>query len=237
MPSRIKLLTFDLDDTLWPCEPVIMAAEQTLYEWMQQSVPKITQRHSSEAIFHKRRDFMKRRPELLHDMSRLRIESLKELSDEAGIGHDWIDEAFDVFFRARQRVQLYDDVEPVLERLSEEYTLVAVSDGNADIALTGVGRWFDFSVSAAEVGHRKPHPLVFETAMSKAGVSSDETVHIGDDQHKDIFGACEAGICTVWLNRRGRDWVHTECEADYHIRSLAELPEILRRMQYNGGSK
>jgi putative hydrolase of the HAD superfamily len=180
---------------------------------------------------------MKRRPELLHDMSRLRIESLKELGDEAGIGHDWIDEAFDVFFRARQRVQLYDDVAPVLERLSEEYTLVAVSDGNADIALTGVGRWFAFSVSAAEVGHRKPHPLVFETAMSKAGVSSDETVHIGDDQHKDIFGACEAGICTVWLNRGGRDWVHTECEADHHIRSLAELPEILRRMQYNGSSK
>ena len=73
MPSRIKLLTFDLDDTLWPCQPTIMAAEQKLYEWMQQRVPQITQRHDSEALFHKRRDFMRQRPDLLHDMSKLRV--------------------------------------------------------------------------------------------------------------------------------------------------------------------
>lgn len=233
MPSRIKLLTFDLDDTLWPCKPVIMAAEEKLYAWMQQSVPQITQRHSSEAIFHKRRDFMQQRPDLVHDMSKLRIESLKALSDECGLGYDWIDEAFDVFFHARQQVELYPDVRPVLDVLSSEYTLVAVSNGNADIRLTGLDRWFDFAVSAAEVGHQKPHPLVFETAMSRAGARCEETVHIGDDEHRDIFGACEAGIRTVWLNRSNRDWKHTECRADYHIRSLGELPEILRKIQYN----
>jgi FMN phosphatase YigB (HAD superfamily) len=112
-----------------------------------------------------------------------------------------------------------------------------VSNGNADIGLTGVDRWFDFSVSAAEVGHQKPHPLVFETAMAKAGAVREETVHIGDDEHRDIFGACEAGIRTVWLNRSDRDWSHTECKADHHIRSLDELPEILRKMQYNALSE
>ena len=237
MPSRIKLLTFDLDDTLWPCKPTIMAAEQKLYEWMQQSVPQITQHHDSEAIFHKRRDFMQQRPDLVHDMSKLRVESLKALSDEIGLSYDWIDEAFDVFFQARQQVELYADVDPVLDVLSTDYTLVAVSDGNADISLTGIDRWFDFSVSAAEVGHQKPHPLVFETAMSRAGAGREETVHIGDDEHRDIFGACEAGIRTVWLNRSNRGWSHTECKADYHIRSLSELPEILRKMQYNALSK
>ena len=92
MPSRIKLLTFDLDDTLWPCRPVIMAAEKTLYEWMQASVPGITDRYDIEAILRKRREFMQQRPDLVHDVSRLRVESLKVLSDEAGIGHEWIDE-------------------------------------------------------------------------------------------------------------------------------------------------
>ncbi len=233
MPSRIKLLTFDLDDTLWPCKPTIMAAEQKLYEWMRQHMPQITERNSSEAIFHKRRDFMQQRPDLLHDMSKLRVESLKALSDEIGLDYGWIDEAFEVFFQARQQVELYSDVEPVLNVLSSEYTLVAVSNGNADIGLTGVDRWFDFCVSAAEVGHQKPHPLVFETAMSRAGATREETVHIGDDEHRDIFGACEAGVRSVWLNRSNRDWNHTECRADHHIRSLDELPEILRKMQYN----
>ena len=237
MPSRIKLLTFDLDDTLWPCQPTIMAAEQKLYEWMQRRVPEITQRLDSEALFHKRRDFMQQRPDLLHDMSKLRVESLKALSDEFGLGYEWIGEAFDVFFQARQQVKLYPDVAPVLDELSSEYTLVAVSNGNADIGLTGVDRWFDFSVSAAEVGHQKPHPLVFQTAMYRAGAARSETVHIGDDEHRDIFGACEAGIRTVWLNRTNRDWSHTKCKADHHIRSLDELPEILRKMQYNALSE
>ena len=237
MPTPIKLLTFDLDDTLWPCKPVIMAAENTLYRWMQQRVPEITELHDNETIFHKRREFMRQRPDLVHDVSRLRIESLKALSEEVGIGRDWIDEAFDVFFQARQQVELFSDVEPVLDELSAEYTLVAVSDGNADIALTGIDRWFEFAVSAAQVGYQKPHPLVFETAMSKAGASSDETVHIGDDQHKDIFGACEAGIRAVWINRSDQDWHHTGCEADHHIHSLAELPDILHQMQYNNSSE
>jgi putative hydrolase of the HAD superfamily len=72
--------------------------------------------------------------------------------------------------------------------------------------------------------------------MSRAGAVPSETVHIGDDEQRDIFGASEAGIRTVWVNRSERDWSHTECEADHHIRSLAELPEILREMQYNDES-
>ena len=233
VPSRIKLLMFDLDDTLWPCKPTIIAAEETLYAWMQKRVPQITERHDSDALLHKRRDFMRERPDLLHDMSKLRIESLKALSDEIGLDYGWIDEAFDVFFHARQRVELFEDVAPALQTLSAEYRLVAVTNGNADIALTGVDRWFEFAVSAADVGYQKPHPLVFQTAMSKAGVTPAETVHIGDDEQRDIFGAYEAGVRTIWINRSDRDWNHTECEADHHIRSLAELPEILRKMQYN----
>lgn len=214
-----------------------MAAENTLYAWMQRRVPQITEHHDNEALLYKRRDFMQQRPDLVHDMSKLRIESLKSLSDEVGLDYDWIEEAFDVFFRARQQVELYTDVEPALDELSTDYTLVAVTNGNADIAMTGVDRWFEFSVSAAEVGHQKPHPLVFQTAMTRAGATPAETVHIGDDEHRDIFGACAAGVRTIWLNRSDRDWSHDECEADHHIRSLLELPEILRKMQYNSSSK
>lgn len=233
MPSCIKLLMFDLDDTLWPCKPTIIAAENTLYEWMQRRVPQITEHHDSETLFHKRCDFMRQRPDLMHDMSKLRIESLKALSDEIGLDYGWIDEAFEVFFHARQQVELYEDVAPALDLLAADYQLVAVTNGNADIALTGIDQWFEFAVSAAEVGHQKPHPLVFQTAMAKAGVTSAETVHIGDDEQRDIFGACELGVRTIWVNRSDRDWNHTECEADHHIRSLTELPEILRKMQYN----
>lgn len=237
MPSHIKLLTFDLDDTLWPVEPTIIAAEETLFSWMQQYVPEITARYDSRAMWLKRRDFLRQRPDLAHDLSLFRIESLRALADEAGISDDWVEEAFEIYYRARQHVELYPDVKPVLDILSNQYTLAAVTNGNADIGLTGVGVWFDFSVSSADVGEQKPHPAVFEAAMSRALTTPQETVHIGDDEHRDIYGASEAGIRTVWLNRSNRDWAHNECEADFHIRSLAELPDILRQMQYNASSK
>jgi FMN hydrolase / 5-amino-6-(5-phospho-D-ribitylamino)uracil phosphatase len=228
--SRIELLTFDLDDTLWPCKPTINAAENTLYEWMQRHVPVITSRYDSLVLREKRLEFMRRRPEVAHDMSRLRIESLHALCDEIGCEHDWVDAAFEVFYEARQKVRLYDDVAPALDRLAGRYRLAAVSNGNADIVMTGVSRWFEFAVSAADVGQQKPHAAVFETAMRKAGVAPAQTVHIGDDEHRDIFGASEAGIRAIWVNRSGKDWRHDGCDVEHHIRDLSELPAILRDM-------
>ena len=204
---------------------------------MQQRVPEITSRYNPKTLRQKRYDFLKQRPELAHDMSLFRIESLKALAEELNINADWVEEAFEVFYHARQEVNFYPDVKPILNTLSSEYTLVAVTNGNADIELTGLGGWFDFSVSSADVGKQKPHPEVFETALNMAEAMPQETVHIGDDEHRDIFGAAEAGIRTVWLNRSDRDWQHTECEADFHIRSLTELPDILQQMQYNAGSR
>jgi putative hydrolase of the HAD superfamily len=231
MPAtRIELLTFDLDDTLWPCKPTIIAAEKTLYEWMKRRVPMITSRYNSLELREKRLEFMHRRPEFAHDMSQLRIESLHALCDEIGCAHDWVDAAFEVFFEARQQVRLYDDVAPVLDQLVLRYRLAAVSNGNADIVRTGISRWFEFAVSAAEVGQQKPHAAVFETAMRKAGVAPAQTVHIGDDEHRDIFGASEAGIRAVWVNRSGKNWRHDGCDVEHHIRDLSELPAILRDM-------
>jgi FMN hydrolase / 5-amino-6-(5-phospho-D-ribitylamino)uracil phosphatase len=228
--ARIELLTFDLDDTLWPCKPTIIAAEKILYEWMQRHAPMVTSRYDSLEIREKRFEFMRRRPEFAHDMSRLRIESLHALCDELGCAHDWVDAAFDVFFEARQQVRLYDDVAPVLDKLVGRYRLAAVSNGNADIVRTGVSRWFEFSVSAADVGQQKPHAAVFETAMRRAGVGPEQTVHIGDDEHRDIFGASEVGVRAIWVNRSGKDWSHEDCNVEHHIRDLSELPAILRDM-------
>lgn len=227
----IKLLSFDLDDTLWPCEPTIIAAEQALYAFLQKHVPEITQRLNIKQLRQKRMVFLEQRPELEHDLTALRIESLKALSKEFDSGDDWVDEAFQVFYDARQAVTLFDDVADVLDELQNQYRLVAVSNGNADIEKTGVGHWFEFCVSAADVGFMKPHPAVFETVLEQSKCMAQEVLHIGDDQHHDVFGASQAGIRSVWLNRSGKDWQHRDCTADFHIKSLSELPDLLEHLK------
>lgn len=225
--SNIRLLSFDLDDTLWPCEPTIIAAERTLYAFLEKQVPEITQILSIEELRIKRMELLKQRPELEHDLTVLRIESLKVLANEYKLNDEWVDAAFQVFYDARQLVTLFDDVADTLDELKRNYRLVAVSNGNADIEKTGVGHWFEFSVSAADVGYMKPHPAVFEAVLKQSNCTAEEVLHIGDDPHHDIFGANQTGIRSVWLNRADKEWRHQQCEADFHIKSLSELPSLL----------
>jgi len=228
--SGIRLLSFDLDDTLWPCEPTILAAEKKLYRWMQVNAAEITARLSIEQLRVKRLEFIQRHPEIEHDLSVVRIESLKALADEFDMDDHWVDAAFQLYFEARQDVSLFEDVKDILDQLQKNYRLVAVSNGNADIVKTGVGHWFEFSVSAAEVGHRKPHPAIFEKVVKKSGLSVKQIVHIGDDPHNDIYAASQSGIRSVWLNRNGDVWDHEACRADYIIRNLSELPVLLQNI-------
>ncbi len=230
MPEKIELLTFDLDDTLWPCDQTILAAEKTLYQWMQQRVPAITDRYSMQALRDRRIAFHKQHENLKHDLSRLRIASLQALASETGLDHDWVQEAFEIYFAARQRVTLFEDVAPVLDELHNSYRMVAVSNGNADITKTGVSHWFEFAISSAEVGQSKPHPSVFETVLDRAGVAASKAIHIGDDQHHDIFGASQAGLRSIWVNRSHQPWQHTECEADVHVSNFTELPQVLEEL-------
>ncbi len=231
--SAIKLLSFDLDDTLWPCKPTIISAEQKLYDWMQQRVPEITERFDTESLRTHRMAFLQQRPDLAHDMSVLRIESLKALAVEMQLEADWVEAAFEVFYQARQQVSLYEDVAPVLDALHKDYRMIALTNGNASIDETGVSHWFEFSISAADVGHQKPHPQFFETALNRAELDASEILHIGDDPHRDIQGAFDAGIRSVWLNRTGQAWQHDAYQADRQIESLAALPETLREIQAN----
>lgn len=232
-PERIKLLSFDLDDTLWPCKPTIIAAEQALYNWMQLRVPEITGRFTIETLRDHRHNFLQHRQDLAHDMSALRIESLQALATEMGLQSDWVNEAFMVFYDARQQITLFNDVAPVLDTLQQEYRMIALTNGNASIEKTGVAHWFEFSVSAAEVGQQKPHSLFFETVLDKSGLAAGEILHIGDDPCHDIFGAYDAGIRSVWLNRAGQSWPHEEYQADWQIDTLNDLPEILRELEAN----
>ena len=231
--AKIKLLSFDLDDTLWPCMPTIMAAEQALYDWMQQRVPEITARFDIEGLRQKRIELARLRPELKHDISALRIESLKALAAEMELASDWVPSAFTLYYEARQQITLFEDVPPVLDALQADYRLVALTNGNANIEKTGVARWFEFAVSAADVGYQKPHPQFFATVLERAGLNAEEVVHIGDDPVRDISGAVDAGIRSIWLNRAGQPWPQDEYRADRQIATLAELPEILSELQAN----
>ena len=116
------VLSFDLDDTLWPVEPVILAAEAAMLAWLRQQHPQVIRGHDRESLRAMRARIAAQFPERNHDMTFLRHRALSEMFAAAGHSESLADEAFEVFYAARNRVRLYDEVEGSLKRLSEPST-------------------------------------------------------------------------------------------------------------------
>jgi len=228
MSQTIKVLSFDLDDTLWPCSPTILRAEELLYQWLTDHVPVITKSYDIYQLRDKRRSLFGNYPELAFDLTRLRIKSFELLAEEFELADDWIKPAFEIFYEARQQVTLFDDVKPVLDELSEGFQLVSLTNGNADTVKTGIDHWFDFALNSASIGKLKSEPDIYWQVQKLTNIEARQMAHVGDDPTNDVSGAKLAGVYAIWLNRDQRQWTLESCEPDAIITSLRELPALLR---------
>jgi HAD superfamily hydrolase (TIGR01549 family) len=230
-PSLV--LSFDLDDTLWPVGPVIAAAEQDLWKWLRERHPQTVSGHSLESLQAMRALTAERYPEHGHDLTFLRHRSLKDLFEGAAPAtaaarspadvESLADEALEVFFAARNRVEFYHDVRPSLQRLHARYRLFALSNGNADLQRCGIAHWFSGHVTARSAGAAKPDARIFARLLAEAGVEAHEVLHIGDDPVTDVVGALQAGMQAVWLNRDARAWPEHLPPPPRTITTLAEI--------------
>ena len=220
---RIKAISFDLDDTLWPVWPIIERAEKALQDWLADHAPMAAAMFGSPAALREVRDYVGlNRPDLRHDLSAIRRESIRLALYRAGENPLLAEGAFDVFFAERQRVTLYDDATTALEFLSARFPLVSLSNGNADIVRVGLGPYFQAAISAREFGVGKPDPRIFHAAAGALDLTPQDVLHVGDDATLDALGALNAGMQTAWLNRSEHLWPH---EATPHV-TLTSLDEL-----------
>lgn len=197
----LRAITLDLDDTLWAVGPTLVAAEKTLGEWLQANAPRTGAHLTAETRALIRKQVLAEHPDQSHDLGFLRQETLRRAMLQAGDPSSLAADAYAVFLDARQRVTFFDDVLPVLANWSQRYRLVAVSNGNADIARVGLDRYFVGAVSAHELGCAKPDPRMFHEACRVAGALPSEVLHIGDDPHLDVLAARAAGLQAAWIRR------------------------------------
>jgi HAD superfamily hydrolase (TIGR01509 family) len=77
---------------------------------------------------------------------------------------------------------------------------------------------------SAEVGKRKPHALIFESALAQAGVEAREAVMVGDRLREDVAGAQALGMTTI----RAR-WFADDDAAVATPDAVADTPADLAR--------
>jgi len=230
---NIKLITFDLDDTLWDTAPVIASAEVVLRDWLQANAPLLGD-VPVEHLFAIRERIVLAEPELKHRISALRRRVLTCALEEVGYGHtqaqQLAEQGFEVFLQARHKVEIFPEVQPMLELLSQHYALGVITNGNADVSRLGLADYFRFALCAEDLGIGKPDPAPFEEALRRSGVPASEAVHVGDHPRDDIAGAQRAGLRAVWFNPQAKVWAGEQAP-DAEIQRLSHLHEVLARWQ------
>jgi FMN hydrolase / 5-amino-6-(5-phospho-D-ribitylamino)uracil phosphatase len=199
--SRVKALSLDLDETLWPIMPTIIRAEQLTDDWIAANAPSVTAKFDNKALRALREQLQADDPSRKIDLLKARRDTLLHAFAASGESSDKALAALDVFVQARQVVTLFDDVLTFLDTASARLPIAALSNGFADVHIVGIGKYFKTSVSAHIVGIAKPDRRIFDLTAQALGLANDEILHIGDDFELDVQGALDAGMQAYYVCR------------------------------------
>jgi FMN hydrolase / 5-amino-6-(5-phospho-D-ribitylamino)uracil phosphatase len=224
-PRDIRAISFDLDDTLWPIWPAIEAAERALIDWFALKHPAVTARFDLAEMRAVRDEVVAANAALGHDLSAIRRLSIECLLERAGADPAAAHEGFALFYAARNRVTLFPDVLPALRQLSARYSLLTLTNGNADLDAIGLAPWFEHQLNARALGVAKPDPRAFAALSACTGLAPAQILHVGDHGEQDVEGARRAGLPSVWINRGGQVW--SGSPAPIAVRDLRELDALL----------
>jgi len=94
------------------------------------------------------------------------------------------------------------------------------------VAHADIGDLLVDTISAEEVGTFKPGPEIYRHAAARTETPIEEIAHVSAG-YFDVYGAMNAGMQGVWINREGGPWDDFAGEPDVEVASFHELVETL----------
>ena len=207
---KIKLITFDLDDTFWDIRSVIINAEMNSRKWAENKIGEKINWGSFEDFMQIRSELIQDDKSLEYDLGMLRKKTIarqtkKYFKNKKGF-NEFIEDAYNFFLKERHKVIFFKDVVTVLKKLSSKYRLGVLTNGNANVNNLEIGHLFDFSISSVDVKSNKPDQGHFLKARELSQVDFGNILHVGDHPLNDIWGARKLGINTIWFNLNNIEW-------------------------------
>ena len=94
----------------------------------------------------------------------------------------------------------------------------------------GLVERLDAIVLSSEVGKRKPHPALFERALSEVGTAPDEALFVGDRLDADVVGAAGVGIPTVQALWFRADDAEVDVDPDFQAFTQMDVLNVVERL-------
>jgi putative hydrolase of the HAD superfamily len=175
------------------------------------------------------------------DLARLRdwavqykIRAWTDALRDLGVNDDALAaELAQVFERDRRmRHVVFPESRNVLTELKKGYRLALITNGAIDIQRdkingSNLAEFFDPIIISGEFGFGKPNPQLFQMALERLEVAPRRAVMIGDSLHRDIAGAHDLGIRTIWINRFKATIGDHHPTPDLELTDLITLPRLL----------
>jgi putative hydrolase of the HAD superfamily len=246
----IRAIIFDLGNTLmYPVAPdlwpeVIKRGNQALMDYLC-DLNILTDSDCDDFVL----EFNQRLHQYYDERDKQMVETstflvLKELLAEKGhadISDTIIRNSLDAHYAVTQKNwQLEDDAIDCLKTLQEQnYKLGLVSNaGDHRDVLQLIDKfelepYFEFILTSAGCGYRKPHQKIFQLALEKANAHAEAVAMVGDTLNADILGANQVGMYSIWITRR-TDFPPEKTlpiQPRAIIKSLGELPSLLRELE------
>ena len=130
-----------------------------------------------------------------------------------------------------QSVALTEKADEVIEYLyNKNYKLYVATNGlirlqKPRIINSTIADYFSDIIVSEEVGVAKPNPKIFDVLLQRSNLKPNEAIVVGDSLEKDIQGAKNANIKSVWYNPMQKD-NNTVIVPDYEIKNLLELKNM-----------
>ncbi len=198
--KEIKVIGFDLDDTLWDNRPVIKAANEAQFNYLEQVIAEYS-REQIEHLYHEQVSRLITQDEQkFQDMTLLRQTALKELCEKLSVPSEVAEKTFNCFYKERQSFQIYPEALTLLELLSHHVKLIAISNGNAMIKGTSLAPFFDLHWRAGVQGEAKPSGDMLIKASDYYGVKLEQFAYVGDNPTIDGMATKNAGCLGLLVN-------------------------------------
>lgn len=203
--GKISALTFDLDDTLYDNVPVITRTEHEAFEFVRGFHPSLNALEVND--FHRLRQTLRHaEPDIYHDVTEWRRRAVERAMLDAGLSEQEANEGANAamvnFASWRSRIDVPQETHDTLKALAEKWPLVAITNGNAEPHLFGLGDYFHFVLRAGPHGRSKPFSDMYHLAAEKLNIPPGEILHVGDDLTTDVAGAIRSGVQACWINLR-----------------------------------